>query len=435
MQILDVLSSPWAILPEKLAEIQAFYAAHLRGEKIDISALEDRLGRKLSNTNQGYTINSGVAVIPIHGVIGKKMNMLSEISGGASTELIDRDIKAALNDPNVESIMLHIDSPGGTVDGTQNLTETVRNANQIKPVVSFIDGMMASAAYWIGSAAGEIVASSETSQIGSIGVRVEHIDASAADAAEGVKRTVIVAGKYKNIAGSESALTEDGKNYLQDQVDGIYEIMVNDISLNLNTNFDAVLENMADGRVFLAKEAQSRGMISRIANFDETIASMASKNIQSKQRDRKMDLETFKAEYPELVTALHAEGAALEVARIKSCDDALLAGHEELVNSMKFDGKSTGGDVAMAIVMAEKRIRSEKLSDFGKFAPAVVPMVSLNSAELGGSEPEKTGEERLKSDWETNPKIKAEFATYENYASYMMAVANGKVRVLNGNNL
>jgi len=98
MHITDVITSPWAILPEKLLEIQAVYATHLRGEKIDIAALEARLGKSLINQDQGYYVRDGVAIIPISGVMGKKMNMMSAISGGASTQLIERDIKSALND-------------------------------------------------------------------------------------------------------------------------------------------------------------------------------------------------------------------------------------------------------------------------------------------------------------------------------------------------
>jgi len=94
----------------------------------------------VSNDDQGYIIRLGVAVIPVSGVIGKKMNMFSQISGGVSMQSIARNIEAALSDPNVNFILLHIDSPGGTVDGTQTLADVIRAAGEIELIqVAFIN--------------------------------------------------------------------------------------------------------------------------------------------------------------------------------------------------------------------------------------------------------------------------------------------------------
>ena len=114
MKLLDIVTGPWAIQPAKLLEIQAIYATHLRGDKIDLEAVEKRLGRPLNNEPKGYEIRDGVAVLPVSGVLAKKMNLFSSISGGASYELVGRDFQQALNDPAVEAIALVIDSPGGT---------------------------------------------------------------------------------------------------------------------------------------------------------------------------------------------------------------------------------------------------------------------------------------------------------------------------------
>jgi hypothetical protein len=94
MRILDVLYSPWAILPDRLLEIQAIYATHLRGEKIDIESVEARIGRPLANEPQGYEVRNGAALIPLRGVVSQRMNLMSQISGGASTELFVRDVRA-----------------------------------------------------------------------------------------------------------------------------------------------------------------------------------------------------------------------------------------------------------------------------------------------------------------------------------------------------
>jgi len=96
------------------------------------------------------------------------------VCGPAGTATLGRIIQQADNNPNISAIVLHIDSPGGTVDGTEALANIIRNTN--KPVVAFADGLMASAALWIGSAANEIIASTDTDEIGSVGVIMRFAD-------------------------------------------------------------------------------------------------------------------------------------------------------------------------------------------------------------------------------------------------------------------
>ena len=176
MKIIDILTSPWAIVPDKLLEIQEIYSTHLRGEKIDIKAVEAKIGEASNKEEAPYKIINEIAIIEIHGVIAKRMNLFSQISGGVSTQLVGNNITQALNDSEIKGILLDIDSPGGSVEGTQELSEIIFNGRKKKPILAFSDGMIASAAYWIASAAHEIYISSDTVTIGSIGVVATHID-------------------------------------------------------------------------------------------------------------------------------------------------------------------------------------------------------------------------------------------------------------------
>lgn len=446
MQIIDVLTAPWAIMPDKLIEIRSIYDARKRGESIDIEAVERRIGKPLQNDNQGYQIRSGVAVIPVHGVISKRMNLLSEISGGASTEMIARDINAAIDDPDVESILLHIDSPGGSVDGVENLADIVRGASEQKPVLSFADGTMASAAYWIGSAANTVVASSSTTHIGSIGVVATHTDVSKMEESRGIKTTEISAGKYKRIASQYAPLSEDGRAEIQDQVDQIYTIFVDSVAQSRGATSEKVLADMADGRVFLAREAQARGMIDYIASLDATIHNMANgiwpadrranqvpNKPENKQQtasdtppnieanDSNLDIQTLREKHPQIAAEIMAEGAQAERDRIKGCEDACLPGHENLVSTMKFDGKSTGSDVALAIVSEEKKLRSKHLDDFQSNAPDPVPYAAINPVAQEGKTYDDALplEERAKKSWDSDAQVRKEFGTCGAYLAYM----------------
>jgi signal peptide peptidase SppA len=272
MKILDVLDSPWAITTEKLLEIRAIYATHLRGDKIDIAAVEARIGRPLKNEREPYVLNGSTAIVNIEGVLAKKANLFMDISGGTSMQMIESDFKAAMSDPEVKSIVLLIDSPGGTVDGTESLANLIYEARGSKPIVAIADGMAASAAYWIGSAADKIYAADNSTRVGSIGVVATHEDYSQAEHAAGVKITEITAGKYKRIASSHEPLSQDGRASIQSMVDHIYSNFVETIARNRSVGIAKVSDEMADGRVFLGKQAVSAGLVDGISTLPALVS-------------------------------------------------------------------------------------------------------------------------------------------------------------------
>lgn len=276
MNLLNIVGGQWAMDPAKLIEIQNVYAAHLRGEKMDLSAVENRLGRALQNQPTTYSIQDGVAIIPIEGVIAKRMNMMTQISGGTSSQIAAQVIQDAVNDPNVHSIILAIDSPGGTVDGTINLADVVTAAGAKKPIVSLASGTMASAAYWIGSAAQAVYIADGTTAVGSIGVVASHTDISGAQAAKGIKTTEISAGKYKRIASEYGPLTDDGRKTIQDQLDYTYSIFVDAVAKNRGVSSSTVLARMADGKVFIGDQAIKAGLVDGVTTLDALVKKLNS---------------------------------------------------------------------------------------------------------------------------------------------------------------
>lgn len=387
MKLLDVLTAPWAIEPAKLLEIQAIYATHLRGDKIDIAGIEAKLGRPLNNEAQRYTIQDGVAIIPLEGVFAKKANLFSQISGGVSTELAARDLRDAMADPAVHSIILAIDSPGGTVDGTQALADIV--AASAKPIVTLANGTMASAAYWIGSAANAVYVADSTTIVGSIGVVATHTDISKAQEQEGVKTTEIFAGQYKRIASSYAPLSKEGRQTMQDQVDYTYSLFVSAVATNRSVSTDTVLSNMADGRIFIGQQAIDAGLVDGVSTLDALVAKLNSDRpsgqaragvaqpIKSTKRGAEMPItiEQIASENPDIADHFRAQGAATERARIQSVEGQLIPGHEALINSLKFDGKSTAGDAAQAVLAAEKSTRQAAAQALANDAPQPLALV------------------------------------------------------------
>ena len=467
MKLLDVITAPWAIEPSKLLEIQSIYLAHARGEKADTAAIEARLGKPLANEPKPYTIDQGVAILPVEGVIAKRANMFMEISGGVSTELLGRDLQAALQDPQVHSIVLAVDSPGGTVDGTQALGSLVRSGREQKPIVTLASGLMASAAYWIGSAASAVYIADTTTVSGSIGVVQSHTDYSKARADRGITVTEITAGKYKRIASDNAPLTKEGRAHLQAEVDYYYSLFVDAIAAHRGVSVETVLAQMADGRTFIGQQGVDAGLVDGIQTLPQVIAALNADYAASLADPRyvrgsqlpkaagaalnpvpvqlqgatSMNRDQLAAEHPALLASVLAEGRAAGAAdernRILQIEAAALPGHEALVAKLKSDGSVTAGDAALQILAAERQAKAKAAAAHEAEAPAPVAIVPAPTVQPTAAERDAAAqgqdsaplEDRAKAAWEKDARLRAEFTSLVAYTAYVRASEAGSTRV------
>jgi signal peptide peptidase SppA len=430
-------------------EVQAIYARHCRGEKIDLRAMEASTGKTLANEPAPYQVEHGVAVLPVEGVIAKRMTLLSKISGGASSSFVGQQFQAALSDPQVKAIILAIDSPGGAVDGTQELGNLIAAARGQKPILAFTDGQMCSAAYWLGSAADQIFISGDTTIVGSIGVLMPHVDVSAADAMAGEKHTVITAGKYKAAAHAHAPLSEDGLGVLQSLVDSIYTAFVNDVARNRGVDPGTVIQDMAEGRVFVGKQALEAGLVDGVSTLEALIEQLSQDGFTPSQAlgagaaltpstppmETTMNKEELLAQHPELAKALmaegHATGAAAELTRIQAVLASGLPGHEALVQQLAFDGKTSGPEAAMQVLTAERAKRGQVLAEIEATAPKPAPHAPAPAAALPDADSGAPLEEQCKATWDKTPEVRQEFGTLEVYTAFRQAEQAGQARILN----
>lgn len=316
----DLLSAPWAIEPAKLLEIQAIYAARLRGEQIDLANVEARLGRPLANEQQEYSVHEGgVAVLPIEGVIAPKANLFTRVSGGVSAQMLMLQLESAMADSRVRSIILAIDSPGGSVFGTPELAGAVREFAAEKPIVTVSDATMASAAYWIGSAANAMFVTGPTVHVGSIGIVATHAYNPSRD---GSTLTEITAGRYKRIASDTQPLSDEGRAYLQERVDHIYSIFVETVAQHRGASVADVLDRMADGRVFIGQQAVEAGLVDGIRSRDALMAEMASDPTRFAQRQRARRVRSSSAAVADAVPQAAAAAPRLSLSRQQMVDNA-----------------------------------------------------------------------------------------------------------------
>lgn len=430
MNLLELLTSPWALQPQMLHEMLGVYATHLRGDKIDIAAIEARLQRPLANDQQEYTLREGgIAVLPVEGVLAPKANLFTRVSGGASAQMLTRQAESAIADPRVRALVLAIDSPGGSVFGSPEFAQAVFELSQTKPIVAVSDGLLASAAYWIGSAANAVYISGPTVNVGSIGVVATH--AYNPRSAEGL--TEITAGRYKRIASENAPLTEEGRAHMQARVDHLYGVFIEAVAKHRGTDAATVIEHMADGRVFIGQQAIDAGLVDGVATVDQIVEQLAANpqafaarrsarikalgvgpapaaqaaagdaaNGQTKPTHRKATMpitrEQLQAEAPELLKAImqdgdaagHARGKAdgyaegvkagdaQAVERIKAIHGLTSPGHEALIQGFMFDGHTSAGEAALQLVAAQRKVLGDKAQALASDAPAPLPQVPSN---------------------------------------------------------
>ncbi len=276
-------SQPWAIEPEALQTVLDV-AARLG----DPEALATKLGRPLDNTRT-VTMRDGTAVIPIRGPIFRHAGMLTEISGATATATLALDIRTALDNKFVSQIVLDIDSPGGEAAGIQELANLVYAGRLIKPIKAFVGGTGASAAYWIGSAASQIIVA-ETAIVGSIGVVMSHMDTTERDMKSGVRRVEIVssASPDKRIDPS----TEAGRARVQALVDSLGEIFVRDVARNRGTTTAKVLSDFGKGFVMTGADAVRAGMADGLGSLEGVLSGQAPRQPTGATRSTRADAAT-----------------------------------------------------------------------------------------------------------------------------------------------
>lgn len=212
-----------------------------------------------------------IAVIPIIGVMENRQTMFSDWYGGIGTDRIGAAFDAAVTDDRVKSIILLWDTPGGMVYGTPELARKIYDARTEKPIVSLAEHMAASAGYYGASAAHRLYVS-PSGDVGSVGVYQMHVDYSQALEAEGVKVEFIKAGAHKAEGNPYEPLSQDARDYIQSDVDAIYDQFVSDVAKHRGVSKEDVLANFGEGRTLNAKRAVTAGMADGIATFEQVVA-------------------------------------------------------------------------------------------------------------------------------------------------------------------
>lgn len=296
-----------------LVAMEQFAAAQAAG---DFAKFQMR-GGQLTRADMGlaplYSLQDGVGVIKIAGSLISGHAGFMAMFGVTGYDDIRDAFAEALQDPKCKSVMQVIASGGGTVNGLQDAGSFVGQASQIKPLITYADSTMCSAAYWLGSY-GKKLLTNETSTIGSLGVVMLHLDKSEMYKAEGVKPTVIRAGQYKQLNNSLEPLSVEAKAEMQAQADTLYQIFINNVANNRGVDYPTADKKMGQGREFLGEAALKAGLVDGLMSYDEAFAVAKSLDTSSTRihNSRKSPGATMKVTLTAVQLAAVRGGATLE---------------------------------------------------------------------------------------------------------------------------
>jgi signal peptide peptidase SppA len=237
-------------------------------------AIGDRVSRDRQRAERAVTpkkIAGGVGVINIRGPLSYGASFWTELFDLPDYETIGGLLDSAIADDGINSIVLRIQSPGGTAFGASELGEKIFSARQQKKIIAIADPYAFSAAYQIGSAASEFY-TVKSGMVGSVGAYVMHVDYSEALKNDGVKVSFVSAGEKKVDGNEFEPLSDSAKADIQAEVDRFYRVFVSDVARNRGISDAEVLENFGKGGRVMSTEALQNRMIDGISSFEALVA-------------------------------------------------------------------------------------------------------------------------------------------------------------------
>jgi len=261
MKLLHVIhavrSQPWLITPGGWETVHALVESKLAQAEVarlvsPAAGLRDSEGGEVYE----YQVIGNIAVIPIKGTLVKGASSLAKACGACSPEDIEDNLARALGDARVKAILLDINSPGGQVRGVPELAAKIAQANQIKRIYAYTDGLLCSAAYYLAAGCYAIYCT-PTAEVGSIGVVLPYVDRSAEYEKAGVKIMVFKGGQFKGEGIEGTSLSPEFQAMLQSRVDRLYA----DFTAHARTYRRRVRDEDMQGQSFLGTDAASKGLV------------------------------------------------------------------------------------------------------------------------------------------------------------------------------
>lgn len=300
----------------------------------------------------GASVNGRTAIIPIRGVIYPE-GLFSGYSWFTSLEAVRELIRIAVENQNIDNIVLDINSGGGIATGNNDTGIYIREMSAIKPITAYVSGMAASAAYWIASSCQKIVVSA-SGVVGSIGVVMG----------------VSPANKYEVVSAASPNKrpdpdTPDGRAYIQKYVNAYAELFINTVAGYRSMTPEKLVEAGDRGGLVIGAKAVEAGL----ADSVNTLWSLIKDGLEIKNNTEDKEImsltkETLKTEHKDIYVSVLADGIKAENARVaaimaitfpvgcESIKDAALKDPSKTVEAVK-------DEVISAVAAVQKDTQSQ----------------------------------------------------------------------------
>lgn len=330
-----VRASAWAITDEAMQTIVAIVE---RTNDVTLTALEAYRARRAQGT-ETMTVRDGVAVISIAGPLMRYADLFAAISGATSYEDLRRDLQAAVDRPDVRAILLTVDSPGGMVNGANEMADAIRAASALKPLQAYVGGQAASAAYWLAAAAQRVTIEA-TAMVGSIGVRQGYRDTSERDARSGVKTIEFVSSQSPHKVVDPQAPA--GQKKIQKVVDDLAGVFVGSVAKHRGISTEDVIAKFGGGGVKIGAEAVEAGMADVLGTFEGTLRALAATPVTFPGAKGLRSMSDEKTHTAADLSGARAEGAQATRERIKAIVTLPEAeGRRQLAEHLAYDTEMT----------------------------------------------------------------------------------------------
>jgi protease-4 len=306
--LLSIINRPWFIEPTQAQHYVDFAAQMLRtgsvpgGDKrgfySDAKGLD--FGPIFRVDEVGNLTKDGpVQVIRINYPIAKY-----DFCGDPGTQTLQQLIAAGNADKSVQSFVLWLDSPGGQVDGTEALANTIESSP--KPIIGYSDHMMYSAAYWLGCSTRELIVHGANNGwnagVGSIGTMCMWEDRSGKYEQEGIKIHTVFATESTDKWGDHFERNNGNYTRLIQELDGINSTFIAAVKKNRGGKLNLAQENVLTGKTYNAKEAMKYGLIDKIGDFQYAV-----KRSLQFSRQKSTQTQENMAKFPKTFAAAKAD--------------------------------------------------------------------------------------------------------------------------------
>lgn len=268
--IAAAFDAPWLITPQGVERVLSSAQQALTVEAVS-GAPEDPVERSWLMTKR-----DGVAQLKVYGPLVSSDSWMRYWL--PSYDEYARELHTAMNDTSIHALVLTFASPGGHVNGCQELARLIAGARGVKPIKAFIEGDACSAAYWLAAACDEIIAA-ETSVMGCLGVQVSYVDDSKMLADWGLREITITSSQTPE--KNRPPVDDPGRVAWQQMVDDLADVFLNGVATYRSVDRSVVDAQFGQGAVFVGARAVSAGMADRLGTYESLHAELAQRSATS----------------------------------------------------------------------------------------------------------------------------------------------------------